>query len=170
LRAEEADALVWDKLAEALRNPQVLVKEYDKQLQAGQDAKLPERLSQIDRELNKLASKQNRNLDLYTEGEIDMSTLKKRQEKLRADKASLERERQALQKIIERSKVDMVSVSEFCHLVSQGLDAVTLEEKRQILRLLNIEGRVKDGVITLTGCIPDGHSCDYSSSQQPALR
>ncbi len=170
LRAEEADALVWDKIAGALRNPELLVKEYDKQLQAGQDAKLQERFSQIDRELNKLTSKQNRNLDLYTEGEIDMPTLKKRQEKLRADKASLEREEQALKKIIERSKVDMVSVTAFCQLISQGLDVVTFEEKRQILRLLNIEGTVKDRAITLTGCIPDSASCDYSASQQPATR
>jgi len=170
LRAEEADTLVWDKIAEALRNPELLTKEYEKQLEAGQDAKLQERLGQINRELNKLTSKQNRNLDLYTEGEIDMPALKKRQEKLHGDKASLEREVEALQKMLERNKIDTVSVSEFCQLVSRGLDTVTFDEKRQILRLLNIEGRVKDRVITLTGCIPDAENCGYSASQQPATR
>ena len=99
-----------------------------------------------------------------------MPALKKRQEKLRSDKASLEREGDALHKILERSKVDMVSISEFCQLISRGLDVVTFEEKRQILRLLNIEGTVKDRVITLTGCITDTQSCDYSASQQPATR
>ncbi len=94
---------------------------------------------------------QDRNLDLYAEEEIDMPTLKKRQEILRGQKASLEREKEAFQRMLERNNTDMVSVSEFCRLISQGLDVVTFEEKRQILRLLNIEGRVKEGVITLTG-------------------
>ena len=64
----------------------------------------------------------------------------------------------------------MLSVSEFCQIISQGLDAVTFEEKRQILRLLNMEGRVKDRVITLTGCIPNAENCGYSASHQPATR
>ncbi len=170
LHAEEADALVWDRVAEALRNPELLIKEYDKQLEADEDAKLQERLSQIDRELNKLKRKQDRNLDLYAEEEIDMPTLKKRQEMLRGQKASLEREKEALKRQLERNDTDVLSVSEFCRFISQGLDVVTFEEKRQILRLLNIEGRVKDGVITLTGCIPDAESCGYSASHQPAIR
>jgi chromosome segregation ATPase len=170
LHAEEADALVWDRVAQALRNPELLIKEYDKQLEADEDAKLQERLSQIDRELNKLKRKQDRNLDLYAEEEIDMPTLKKRQEMLRGQKASLEREKEALKRQLERNDTDVLSVSEFCRFISQGLDMVTFEEKRQILRLLNIEGRVKDGVITLTGCISDAESCGYSASHQPAIR
>lgn len=99
-----------------------------------------------------------------------MPTLKKRQGELRGQKASLEREKEALQQILARQNTDMASVNDFCQLVSQGLDAVTFDEKRQILHLLNIEGRVRDGVITLTGCIPDAESCDYRASQHPAHR
>ena len=72
--------------------------------------------------------------------------------------------------MLGRSNTDMPSVSEFCQLISQGLDAITFEEKRQILRLLNIEGRVREGIITLNGCIPNAESCGYSASHQPASR
>lgn len=170
IHAEEADALVWEKIAEALRNPGLLLREYNRQVEDGNDIKAPERLSQIDRELIKLKRKQDRNLDLYVEGLVDMLTLKKHQETLRGQRASLVREREALQRVLERNSTDIPSVNEFCQLISKGLDSVTFEEKRQILRLLNIEGRVKDGVITLTGCIPNAESCDYSSSHQPASR
>jgi len=168
IHAEEADMLVWEKIAEALRNPELLIREYTRKVENGNDVKARERLIQIERELNKLKRTQDRNLDLYAEEEIDMPTLKKRQEILRGQKASLEREKEALRRMLERTNTDMLSVSEFCRLISQGLDVVTFEEKRQILRLLNIEGRVKEGVITLTGCIPE--SCDYSASHQPATR
>jgi len=164
LYAEEADALVWDKVAEALKNPELLTREYGRQLEDNNGSKAEERLNQIQAELNKLKRQQDRNLDLYTNEEIDMPTLKKRQELLRGRKASLEREKEALQRILERNNTDMSSITQFCELISQGLDAVTFEEKRQILRLLNIEGRVKDSVITLTGCIPE--SCDYRLSRQ----
>ena len=170
IHAEEADMLVWEKIAEALRNPELLIREYTRKVENGNDVKARERLIQIERELNKLKRTQDRNLDLYAEEEIDMPTLKKRQEILRGQKASLEREKEALRRMLERTNTDMLSVSEFCRLISQGLDVVTFEEKRQILRLLNIEGRVKEGVITLTGCIPDAQSCDYSASHQPATR
>ena len=170
IHADEADALVWDKIAEALRNPELLVREHNRRVENGSDSKAKERLSQIGRGLIQLKRKQDRNLDLYTEEELDMPTLKKRQEMLRGQKASLEREKEAIQRMLERNNTDMLSANEFCQLISQGLDAVTFEEKRQILRQLNIEGRVKDDVITLTGCIPNAQSCDYSASHQSATR
>jgi hypothetical protein len=156
LHAEEADALVWEKIAEALRNPELLLREYNRQVENGNDIKAPERLSQIDRELIKLKRKQDRNLDLYVEGLVDMLTLKKHQETVRGQRASLVREREALQRVLERNSTDMPSVNEFCQLISNGLDSVTFEEKRQILRLLNIEGRVKDGTLQNTQQLSTG--------------
>jgi len=34
--------------------------------------------------------------------------------------------------------------------------------------ILNIEGSVKDAVLTLASYIPDAASCDYQASHQPA--
>jgi len=36
----------------------------------------------------------------------------------------------------------------------ERLDELTFEEKQRILRLLNIQGRVGDGKIYLSGCVP----------------
>jgi len=165
IHSEEADALVWDKIAEALRNPQLLVREYSRQVEDGSDANIRERLGTIEREVGKIKRQQQRNLDLYVEGLVDMRSLKARQGKLRVQQASLEREKTALERKLGRNNAQIVPVSEFCQLISQALDSVTFDEKRQILYLLNIEGRVKDATITLTGCIPYAQNCGYRAPQ-----
>ena len=174
LHAQDADALVWDKIAEALRNPQLLTDEYAHLQEQGLNARDSDRLKDLDREIGKLKKQQDRNLDLYVEEEIDKSTLKQRQDKLRGQKASLEREREAVQKMLSYTNTDIESFAQFCQAISQRLDDVSFEEKRQILHLLNIEGRVNDGAIILTGCIPQveatpstvGESCPYSLTHQ----
>ena len=50
-------------------------------------------------------------------------------------------------------------------LVSQRLDTLTFEDKRQVIHLLNIEGRVKDGNIMLTGCIPEAEAVPSPEGQ-----
>jgi len=82
-------------------------------------------------------------------------------------KASLEHEREAIQKMLTYTHTDIESFAQFCQVISQRLDDVSFDEKRQILHLLNIEGRVKDRTIMLTGCIPYTESCDYSTVQHP---
>lgn len=170
LYAEEADALVWGRIAEALRNPQLLTEEYARLRGEGLNARDGDRLNELDARIGNLKRQQDRNLDLYVEGVIDMAALKERQEKLRGQRASLEREREAMQKMLSYAKTEIESLAQFCQSISQRLDDVSLEEKRQILYLLNIEGRVKDGIITLTGCIPKAEAmagcCGYSSTQQ----
>ncbi len=164
-----ADALVWDKIAEALRNPQLLTKEYAHLQEEGLSARDSDRLKELDREIVKMKKRQDRNLDLYVEGEIDKSTLKQRQEKLRGQKASLEREREAVQKKLSYTDTDIESFAQFCQAISERLDDVSFEEKRQIFHLLNIEGRVKDRAIILTGCIPGveaGECFPYSMTHQ----
>jgi hypothetical protein len=165
---------VWDKIAEALRNPQLLTKEYAHLQEEGLSARDSDRLRELDREIVKMKKRQDRNLDLYVEGEIDKSTLKERQGKLRGQKTSLEREREAVQKKLSYTNTDIESFAQFCQAISERLDDVSFEEKRQILHLLNIEGRVKDGAIILTGCIPQveampstvGECCPYSMTHQ----
>ncbi|MEE9490779.1 MAG: hypothetical protein V3V80_00565, partial [Dehalococcoidia bacterium] len=62
---------------------------------------------------------------------------------------------------------------EFCSTVSDRLDELTFEEKQRILRLLNIQGRVGDGKIYLSGCVPtwgkDREKFDYSAIEPDQL-
>lgn len=176
VKAEQADTLIWAKVAEALRKPQLLVQEYARQAEQGTDARADERLAQVEKELERVKREQDRNLELYVAGEVNMTWLKERQDKLRIRMAGLQRERDALKQILDRrnGSPDIASFTQFCQLISQRLDTLTFEEKRQVLRLLNIEGRVKDGNIMLTGCIPEteavpsegGQFCGYQPTHQ----
>lgn len=119
---------------------------------------------------SRLKKQRDRNLDLYTEGEIDMTALKDRQEKLRGRTASLEREKDAIQKSLSYADTDLASLSKFCETISRRLDDVSFAEKRQILHLLNVEGSVKGGTISLTGCVSDAGDCAYPASEFASLR
>jgi hypothetical protein len=109
-----------------------------------------------------------------------MPWLKERQDKLRIRMAGLQRERDALKQVLERrnGSPDIALFTQFCQLISQRLDTLTLEEKRQVINLLNIEGRVKDRTIMLTGCIPEaeavpsegGQFCGYRLTHQAEIR
>jgi site-specific DNA recombinase len=177
VNAESADELVWAKVSEALRNPQLLIPEYARQMEEGTEAKAEERLNQVAAELERIKREQNRNLELYVAGEVDMPWLREHQDKLRARRSSLEREREALQRLSSRGKdsnSDTASFTGFCHSISERLDNLTLEEKRKVLHLLNIEGRVKGRAIMLTGCTPEAKAvpspdeafCGYQPTHQ----
>ncbi len=70
-------------------------------------------------------------------------------------------------------EANIETFGEFCSTVSDRLDELTFEEKQRILRLLNIQGRVGDGKIYLSGCVPtwgkDREKFDYSAFEPDQL-
>ncbi len=70
-------------------------------------------------------------------------------------------------------EANIETFGEFCATVSDRLDELTFEEKQRILRLLNIQGRVGDGKIYLSGCVPtwgkDREKFDYSAVEPDQL-
>lgn len=80
-----------------------------------------------------------------------------KQEEIRTRQHSLEQEKRGLEAILyeaQNTEARLRAFNEFCSTVSHRLDDLTFDEKRKILRLLNIQGRVSKGQIYLSGCIP----------------
>ena len=72
-------------------------------------------------------------------------------------RAGLEQAKRALEAILRQPKdidANIESFTRSCSSVSLRLDDLTFKEKQKILRLLNIRGRVGDGKIYLSGCVP----------------
>lgn len=82
--------------------------------------------------------------------------------------ASIEREREAIKKALS-FYTDLDSLNKFCEKISRRLDNVSFEEKQKIIHLLNIEGRVKDSIITLTGCITSDNDCCQRTTEFASL-
>jgi hypothetical protein len=159
ISALEADQLVWAKITEGLREPQLLAQQYAT-WREGQPQRLEEtsnRLTQVTVALDRLAKQRDRWLELYVDGEVDRKQLKEEQEKIRTRQHSLEQERKALEAILytaQNAEARLKAFEEFCSTVSNRLDDLTFEEQQKILRLLNIQGRVSKDQIYLCGCLP----------------
>ena len=159
INATEAEQLIWAKVAEGLRDPQLITHQYAT-WRGKQPHRLEEatnRLTQVTVALDRLAKQRDRWLELYVDGEVDRKQLKAEQDKIRDRQNGLEQERRALENTIhqpEDIEASIVSFNEFCSSVSNRLDSLSFEEKQKILRLLNIQGTVNKGQIYLSGCVP----------------
>ena len=166
INAQEAEALVWSKVAEGLHDPELLIQQYTSWCDnhPTRSEQLSTRLAEVTAKLAHLAKKRDRWLDLYVNGEVDMSQLKEEQEKIKVESRGLEQERMALEVVLhqpEQTEATLETFKEFCSKVSYRLDDLTFEEKQKILRLLNISGRIDSKRVYLSGCIPSWESEKY---------
>ena len=107
--------------------------------------------------LSGLGKRHDRWLELYVADQIDMNRLKEEQETINAQQLGLEQEREALQSVLsEAANADkrIQTFHEFCSTISGRLYDLSFHEKRSILHLLNIDGRVSEGHLYLSGRIP----------------
>lgn len=98
-------------------------------------------------------------LDQFLAQEFPREMLQRKKRALAKQKADLERERDETRERLARSVIteaQFAEVESFCQRVAVGLGNCTFEDKRRILELLNVQGIVRDGEITLSGLIPLG--------------
>jgi len=168
VRADQVEDDVWAAVKEVLLNPSALW-EGHKAREAevvDQNLKLAERLDTSD----KLKAKAEDKLDRLTQNFIDPDIMMGKGEYIRnrqpilTDIAKWEREIEEVQTRLEAeaiSDVQVEAIEEFTAKVSEGIEMLGFEDKRRILRLLEVQGMVhrEDGEawIELEGVFPPGH-------------
>ncbi len=165
--AEPVEDAVWTAIAEALRNPDLLLQEYERRME---QAATPEGLD-ADRKrtavaLRRTHAHEDRITEAYVAEAMDLERYKGEMEKLRQQRTELERDageidRREKQQHESRSAVD--DLGRFCRQISQGLDAMTFEERQQLLRLVVERVIVEDGHVQVDAIIPapqDGELCN----------
>jgi site-specific DNA recombinase len=155
--AEAIEELVWQSVSELLRDPQLLLEQY--QLRQDQSYGTPEQQEQqrLTRKLSALEREEQRMLDAYQASVIELPELKERCARIAQERARLE----ARLKVIERQQQSQqqqaalsATMEEFCRNISAALDDPSFETKQRILRLVVDRIELLDDQITIKHMIP----------------
>ena len=151
---------MWGAVKEALQQPKVLVEEYQRRLaQAGTPDALETERKQVALALKRVKVQEDRITNAYINEAMELDRYKAEMEKLRQRRKELER---AAQEINRRERQEQEShkalehLERFCYQVFQGLDAMTFEERQQLLRLVVERITVQDGRVRIETIIPTG--------------
>lgn len=150
-RARGVDGVVWGMVERWLRDPDLLLEEYERRRRVLEDeslrVQLREALDRAQAKLEALLRQKDELLDLRLEGLLDES-------ELRARMLKLEKRRQVLVAEVEKCRRDLGAIGpghldpgfeEFCATVRERLGSLTLADRRQALRYLGVRVVVKWG-------------------------
>lgn len=166
-RRENIDEVVWEKIAELLKNPRLIftaMEEKQKQVDTN-TAHLNDRYTVVQREIESIARQIKKVIDLYLDDdavitkedvELKVAELKKRREQF----VSLADELQAQIQSSEAFEANFEQVEEFCRMAQQGIDYFTFEDKLNTIVALNITAVLYRGatpeadILELRGFLP----------------
>jgi len=153
------EGVVWSAISEAVQQPQLIIKQV-KNLQSSRSKQSKETERDLQRVETALANTQNeedRLLDAYRNGIIDIEQLQAQMVKIQEKKNSLTQERQRLtEKSTQNVPRDLLkrSVKEHCKAIKSRLKHLTADEKQQILRLLVNRIILERDKVRIRGVIP----------------
>lgn len=150
VRADTLEQAVWDALKTLLLNPATLWEGYRaREAEVGQARRgLAERLETVHKLKKKAQGKLEALTDAYLDPDIGIRKAEYAQRRRSIEKEIAERQREAtdLRARIETKTVteeQVQAVEEFTAEVREGIDLLGLEDKRKVLQLLGIRGRVR---------------------------
>lgn len=163
-RAGAVDAAVWGVVREILLSPEQLRLGIEARREEAQcrNAALFERLDYLQHELVKTQRRLDALLDKYIDPDspIGKGEYRRKKEELERARLILQREATDLSDRLQEVDVtdeDLETIEEFCAKVAEGLEQATFEDKREILKLLRVQGLIyfdqKEGayVVEVTG-------------------
>lgn len=156
--AAELDALVWADLCTVLQTPEILAEALQR---ARTGAWLPETVQQQHASIRtahkSLERQQERLLDAYVAGLLDLAAFEKRQRGLADRMAELAaRERELLaqgQRLLDTAEI-LASMTEVCARLRQNLEAATFEQRRELVELLIDRVVVTDDDVEIRYAVP----------------
>ena len=152
---------VWDKVAEAIRNPELITQQIarlkDKHIDG--NSIISKDLEGIERRLKNTGREESRLLDAYRESIISMDQLRDQMSKVEDRKKRLDEERRALQAKLESDSsqlLDLNDMEQVCKKISDRLDSIkeNFEAKRFILTLLISRIVVQGRRVRIRGLLP----------------
>ena len=157
VQAEMIEELVWQAVSELLRNPQVLIDQYNQRQESDYGTPEQQEQQRLKRRMAGLKRESQRLIDAYQSGVIELNDLKERRERVAEECRrleerlnSLEQQRQGQQ----RQAALATTVEEFCRNISVALDNPSFETKQKILRLVVERVEFVENQITIKHVIP----------------
>ena len=151
---------VWEAVTEALRQPEVLAEEYRRRAEAAVDLeKVDVERKQLAVALKRVKTQEDRVTDAYIHEVMDLERYDDEIRKLADRREHLEecaRELDRRQQQQQDSRSALADLDRFCHQVTKGLDALTFEQRQQLLRLVVERATVENGRVRIETVIPTG--------------
>ena len=169
---EEIEGVVWDTVAEAIRNPELLSQEVLRHVETG-GGNLEEEVKKLRREIADNKEEQRRYLKLYGRKGVDQDLLESEsaslmllcQEKEQVLRA-LEEQKGRKEAAVEAEEV----IAEYCRRVWEGLDDPDFDRKRATLAEFGVKVVASRDSIAITIVVgPDVTGMSPSSPAQCAL-
>ena len=158
ISAGPVEDAVWNALAEALRRPDLLVEEYQRQVaQLEPSDQLALERKQVALALKRTKAQENRVTDAYINEAMELDRYSVEMEKLRQRRRELEngcREIDRREQQLCNSKSALDHLDRFCQQVAQGLEVMSFEERQQLLRLVVERVRVEDHRVVVETILP----------------
>jgi site-specific DNA recombinase len=155
IKGEVVEPLVWQAVADLLRNPTLLADAWLNEQTVKSDD--PDEIERLQARQRALERQWTRLLDLYQDELVDKETLTQRKQRLDAERQQLNSRLHQLQQQRRRQQVkdEMLNDFEtFCQQMLARLDNPTAETQQEVIRLLIDHIVVKDNEIVIKHIIP----------------
>jgi site-specific DNA recombinase len=155
----DVEPLVWEHIAQLLRQPE-LIMDYLRQQQAGDGPELTDaqrELKRLQRQRAALAREEQRLIDAYQVGALELDELKERRLRLReAGRQVHEREQLVAKQLAQAQQAATLSetVTAFCQRIQAQLVESSFEVKQKLLRLVVERIVVSDDALVIQHIIP----------------
>ena len=153
------EAAVWDTVSNLLRQPDLLMRELDKLTKPDSTTReaLDEELEHLRKRLDGFPQEERRLVEGYRKGLYPDFMMREEMERLHADQAAAEERRRELERQLahlDRALSYQGQVEELAQRLSQGLEAMDFQQRRELLRLLVDEAIYDNGKVTIKTIIP----------------
>ena len=151
------EELVWHSVSELLRDPQLLLDQYQLRQQPQHGTPQQQEQQRLERRLSALGSEERRLLDAFQAGLLELPDLKERSLRIAEEETRLRRRFVTLKQQHQEQQRQATlgtTIEDFCRNLSAALDHPSFETKQRILRLVVDKIEVLDDQITIKHMIP----------------
>ena len=138
IRADRLEELVWSEVKKVVQNPDLIVEGIES-LDTQEDGGLAKQIASAEREIRGIQMEEERAIGLYVSGKITEEQLDHQRklilERLEAARAKLDDYR-AQESLTVEKRVLMENIVEWAGSVGDGLDDLSSEERRDVLKLI----------------------------------
>jgi site-specific DNA recombinase len=158
IRVDYLDELVWRRILELLRTPQIVQAELERRRQSHlSSSPVQQRKVELERELKRSSQQMDKLLDAYQEDLLSLADLRQRAPELKKKIATLDQELQALtlQAVEDQRWIELnQSLDQFLTHLNQTAETMDQTAKQKILRMLVKQVDVAQDTIVILHSIP----------------
>ena len=173
IAADAVEVAVWQAVSGALKQPHLLIDEYQRRLaMVTPDARPETERKTVAISLKRVKAQEDRVTDAYINEVMELDRYGAEMEKLKERRKGLERVAQEIdlrERREEESLKALKHLEQFCHRVAQGLEAMTFEERQRLLRLVVERITMQGGHVRIETVIPAGWDGVQLRTRHPEL-